>query len=185
MALAMQNGSSWRADSVAAFDVRLQCGEVVRNVRVRPDRHGGVAITQGGATVQAQVLAFQEGVLRYAVEGVTRTAIAVRAGAQLHLAMDGHTHVLTEVSPFPDADALKDASKARSPVAGKVTQILVAPGASVEVGQQLVCVEAMKMEMWLCAEANGVVHAVNAKAGDQVESGALLVELEIKDKKET
>jgi len=40
-----------------------------------------------------------------------------------------------------------------------------------------VCVEAMKMEMWLCAEAAGVVQAVHAKAGDQVESGALLVEL--------
>ena len=76
------------------------------------------------------------------------------------------------------ADALKDASRARSPVAGKVTQVLVVSGAEVQVGQQLVCVEAMKMEMWLCAEAAGVVLAVHAKAGDQVESGALLVELE-------
>jgi geranyl-CoA carboxylase alpha subunit len=179
MALAMQNGSSWRADSVAAFDVRLQCGEVVRSVRVRPDRQGGVAITQGGTTVQAQVLALQDGLLRYAMDGVTRAAIVVRAGAQLHLAMDGHTHVLTEVSPFPDADALKDASKARSPVAGKVTQILVAPGADVAVGQQLVCVEAMKMEMWLCAEAAGTVKAVHTQVGQQVASAAVLVEIEL------
>jgi geranyl-CoA carboxylase alpha subunit len=64
-------------------------------------------------------------------------------------------------------------------VAGKVTQVLVAAGDAVAEGQQLVCVEAMKMEMWLCAQAAGTVKAVHAKVADQVESGALLVELEI------
>jgi geranyl-CoA carboxylase alpha subunit len=179
MAMAMRAGRSWRADSVAAFDVRLQYGEQVRNIRVRPDRHGGVALTLDGETVDATVLNFADGRFRYAVDGVTRNAIAVFAGSSLHLALDGHSFVFAEVSPFPDADARKDASKARSPVAGKVTQALVAAGASVQVGQQLVCVEAMKMEMWLCAEAAGVVRAVHAKAGDQVESGALLVELNV------
>jgi len=179
MTLAMQKGNSWRADSVAAFDVRLQCGDTVRVVRARPDRHGGVALTLDGVTVNAQVLELKEGVLRYAEEGVTRSAIAVVAGASLHLAIDGHAHVFSEVSPFPDADALKDASKARSPVAGKVTQILVEPGTAVQVGQQLMCVEAMKMEMWLCAEGAGVVKAVHAKVADQVESAALLVEIEL------
>ncbi len=178
MAVAMRQGSSWRANSVAAFDLRLQCGEVVRGIRVQPDRQGGVAVSLDGATVQASVLGFSQGRLRYDVDGVVRSAIAVFADAQLHLALDGNSFQFTEVSAFPDADALKDASKARSPVAGKVTQVLVVSGADVQVGQQLVCVEAMKMEMWLCAEAAGVVLAVHAKAGDQVESGALLVELE-------
>ena len=179
MAIAMRNGSSWRSNSVAAFDLRLQAGETVRSVRVQPDRFGGVAVSLDGATVQASVLGFNAGRLRYAVDGVLRSAIAVFANAQVHLALDGNTFVFTEVSAFPDADALKDASKARSPVAGKVTQVLVTSGADVQVGQQLVCVEAMKMEMWLCAEAAGAVKAVHCKAGDQVESGALLAEIEL------
>ena len=83
------------------------------------------------------------------------------------------------MSAFPSADALKDASRARSPVAGKVTQVLVAPGDAVQDGQQLICVEAMKMEMWLCAESAGTVQAIHAKAGEQVESGAVLVELQL------
>jgi geranyl-CoA carboxylase alpha subunit len=178
MAVAMRQGSSWRANSVAAFDLLLQAGDAVRSIRVQPDRLAGVAVSMNGTTVQASVLGFSEGRLRYAVDGVVRSAIAVFADAQLHLALDGNSFQFTEVSAFPDADALKDASKARSPVAGKVTQVLVVSGADVQVGQQLVCVEAMKMEMWLCAEAAGVVLAVHAKAGDQVESGALLVELE-------
>ncbi|MBC7916862.1 MAG: acetyl/propionyl/methylcrotonyl-CoA carboxylase subunit alpha [Rhodoferax sp.] len=183
VALAMQSGSSWRANSVAAYGFKLQCADAVRAVRVQPDRRGNVAVSVDGASVQAKVVRFEEGVLRLELNGVAQTAIAVFAGADLHLAYAGHTHVFTEVSAFPNADALKDASRARSPVAGKVTQVLVSPGAAVENGQQMVCVEAMKMEMWLCAESAGSVKAVHANAGDQVESGALLVELEInKDK---
>jgi geranyl-CoA carboxylase alpha subunit len=42
----------------------------------------------------------------------------------------------------------------------------------------------MKMEMWLCAEAAGAVKALHVKVGDQVESGAVLVELELTTTKE-
>ena len=188
VALAMQHGKSpaegWRANSVAAYGFQLQTGDTVRAVRVLPDRHGGVSVTMEGHTTAARVLQFADGVLRLEIEGVAQTAIAVFVGADLHLAHAGHSHVFTEVSAFPNADALKDASRARSPVAGKVTQVLVAPGDAVQNGQQLVCVEAMKMEMWLCAESAGTVKAVHAKAGDQVESGAVLVELELNTKKE-
>jgi geranyl-CoA carboxylase alpha subunit len=173
------HGTNWRANSVEAFDLVLQCGDRMRSIRVRPDRHGSIALTLDGTTVNARVLGLSEGSLRYAVDGVVRTAVAVFAGASVHLALQGQTFVFAEVSPFPDADSLKDASQARAPVAGKVTQVLVAAGAVVQVGQQLVCVEAMKMEMWLCAEAAGQVLALHAKVGDQVESGALLVELEL------
>nr|WP_315478789.1 acetyl/propionyl/methylcrotonyl-CoA carboxylase subunit alpha [uncultured Rhodoferax sp.] len=184
VALAMQHGSSWRANSVAAYGYELQTGDTVRAVRVLPDRHGGVSVTMDGHTTAARVLQFADGVLRLEIDGVAQTVIAVFVGSNLHLAHAGHSHVFTEVSPFPNADALKDASRARSPVAGKVTQVLVAPGDTVQDGQQLVCVEAMKMEMWLCAESAGAVKAVHAKAGDQVESGAVLVELELNTKKE-
>ena len=184
MALAMRHGNSWRADSVASFDLLLQCGDMVRSIRVRPDRHGGVTLALDGTAAHARVLALADGELRYEIEGVVRSAVAVLNGAQLHLALDGRSFVFSEVSPFPDADALKDASRARSPVAGKVTQVLATAGTCVQNGQQMVCVEAMKMEMWLCAEAAGVVQAVHAKVGDQVEAGALLVEIELSPTKE-
>ena len=183
--LTMQHGKNpaegWRANSVAAYGFKLQTGDTVRAVRVLPDRHSGVQVTVDGAPSQARVISCVDGVLRLELNGVAQTAIAVMAGGpdnpQLHLAYAGHSHVFTEVSSVPNADALKDASRARSPVAGKVTQVLVALGDAVQAGQQLVCVEAMKMEMWLCAESMGTVRAVHASAGDQVESGTVLVEL--------
>ncbi len=183
VALAMQHGKKpadgWRANSVAAYGLKLQCDDAVRAVRVLPDRHAGVLVTVDGVASPARVISFAEGVLRVELNGVVQTAIAVFVGADLHVAYGGHSHVFTEVSAFPHADTLKDASRARSPVAGKVTQVLVALGDVVQAGQQLVCVEAMKMEMWLCAEGAGTVKALHAKTSDQVESGAVLVELDI------
>ena len=53
------------------------------------------------------------------------------------------------------------------------------PGDAVAAGQPLVCVEAMKMEMWLAAPAAAaVVLRVHARVGEQVAAGAVLVELE-------
>jgi geranyl-CoA carboxylase alpha subunit len=52
-------------------------------------------------------------------------------------------------------------------------------GDTVEPGQQLLCVEAMKMEMWLTAQAAGTVTAIHTQANDQVEAAALLVEISL------
>ena len=184
IAVASQDGNSWRANSVSAYGFNLRCGEHTRPVRVHADRDGNVAVTLEGTTEAARVLSFDAGILRFELHGVRQSAIARIAGAQVHVAWHGHSFVFEEVSPFPAVDSLQDPSRALSPVAGKVTHVPVAAGDRVNAGQQLVCVEAMKMEMWLCAQADGTVRALHARAGDQVESGALLVELDINQPKD-
>jgi geranyl-CoA carboxylase alpha subunit len=184
MARAFVSGTSWRANSVAAYGFTLRCADESRAVRVLPDRSGGIVVTLGASTESARVLSYANGVMRFELQGVQQSAVALLAGTQVHLAYQGQSFVFEEVSPFPSADALQDPSRALSPVAGKVTQVLASAGDAVAEGQQLVCVEAMKMEMWLCAQAAGTVKAVHAKVADQVESGALLVELEINNPKE-
>ena len=184
-ALAMQNGANWRADSVAAFDMPLRCDERTRTLRVHPDRSGQVTVTLGSQKHLVRIIDFKDGNLRFEIDGVTRTAVAVKHQQELHIALGGASFVFHEVSPFPRKDAALDATRALSPVAGKVTQIQFAVGEGVKEGQALVCVEAMKMEMWLTAQAAGTVVALHVKVGEQVESGALLIEIELEDQKET
>ncbi|MBA3059841.1 MAG: ATP-grasp domain-containing protein [Gammaproteobacteria bacterium] len=181
-AFAMQNGANWRADSVAAFDIPLRCDELTHTLRVHPERTGQVAVTLAGQTHRVRIIHFKNGDLRYEIDGVTRSAIALKRQQELHLAMGGNSFVFHEVSPFPSKDAALDATRALSPVAGKVTQIQFAVGEGVREGQALVCVEAMKMEMWLTAQAAGTVVALHVKVGEQVESGALLIEIELEEK---
>jgi geranyl-CoA carboxylase alpha subunit len=179
VAFAVRAGSSWRSNSVAAFDLQLEHGDRVRTVRVRPVARGGVDVALDGVHSRYRVLDFSDGVIRYEIDSCTRTAVAGFETFSLYLAVDAHSFQFDEVSAFPNVDAQKDASRARAPVAGKVTQVVAMPGMAVAAGQQLLCVEAMKMEMWLCAEGEGTVKAVHVIAGDQVESGAVLVELQL------
>ncbi len=182
--LAMQGGANWRAQSVAAFDLPLQCGDALQTPRVCPDRRGQVLVTLGGERHELTILEFGDGMVRFSTDGVVRRAWAVLREQHLYLAVQGGVFDFAEVSAFPGADSGVDATRVCSPVAGRVTQVQVAGGAQVAAGQALLCVEAMKMEMWLNAQSSGTVVAVHVEVGAQVESGALLVELELEEKKE-
>jgi biotin carboxyl carrier protein len=65
-----------------------------------------------------------------------------------------------------------------APMPGKVVRLLVQPGDTVEAGQGLVVVEAMKMQNEMkCAHA-GTVREVRAAVGDTVAAGQVLVVIE-------
>ena len=179
---ALQNGTGWRANSVAAFDLSLVCEGVTRALRVHPDPRGSVSVhgLAHSVTINFAKLPPALGPFRYEVDGVTRCATVAGAGsgAGLHLNVNGCTFLFAETSAFPDTHQKLDARRACAPVAGKITQVQVGVGETVAQDQMLVCVEAMKMEMWVAAQAAGCVKAIYVKVGDQVESGALLLELE-------
>lgn len=61
---------------------------------------------------------------------------------------------------------------------GNIVEILVEEGEEVEENQSLVIMEAMKMETNITAPAAGTVAAIHAQAGQQLESGELILELE-------
>jgi propionyl-CoA carboxylase alpha chain len=64
------------------------------------------------------------------------------------------------------------------PMPGLLVALHVAPGDSVEAGQPLAVVEAMKMENILRAEKSGRVKLVHAKAGDSLAVDAIILEME-------
>jgi geranyl-CoA carboxylase alpha subunit len=177
---ALRDDAGWRSNSVAAFDLSLVCEGVTRALRAHPDPRGSVTVH---GLAQSVVIHFAKlppalGPFRYEMEGVTRSATVASTSSGLHLNINGDTFLFAETSAFPDANRTLDALRACAPVAGKITQVQVEIGATVAQDQMLICVEAMKMEMWVAAQAAGNVKAIHVKVGDQVESGALLLELE-------
>ena len=69
-------------------------------------------------------------------------------------------------------------SVVKAPMGGKVIDVMVNPGDKVEEGEEVVIIEAMKMEMPIVSDDAGTVKAVNCKQGDAVEAEAVLVVLE-------
>jgi len=62
-----------------------------------------------------------------------------------------------------------------APMPGKVVRVLIAPGQTVEAGQGLIVVEAMKMQNELKAPRAGRVLTVPAKEGSTVDAADVLV----------
>ncbi len=65
----------------------------------------------------------------------------------------------------------------RSEVAGVVMRVAVMAGARVAEGDEIVIIEAMKMELPVLAPAAGIIGAILVKEGDQVAEGQALAML--------
>ena len=66
----------------------------------------------------------------------------------------------------------------KSNMAGTIIEVLVNPGDSVDAEQDVVCLESMKMQMFIAAESSGKVTEVKVSAGDFVNEGDTLLVLE-------
>ncbi len=178
-AFALREGAVQRPDSVSAYDLPLALEGQRRTPRVRLQRDGSLQVTLDGATHRLRLLGAPDRELHCEWDGVARRTVVLWQGGVLHLAREGYAFVFEEPSPVPQSDRRADARRAQAPVAGVVAKLAVQSGDMVAAGQPLVCVEAMKMEMWVAAGAAGRVVRVVVQAGQQVASGALLVELEL------
>ena len=180
-ALAAQQGGARRPDSVATWGTTLVLagGSEQRAVRIRP--HGTQVQVQlaGAEGFTFDAVRWQDERLTWRQGGVQRSAVCQMSGGQITLALGATVHQFAELSPFPQNDPALDPSKLRSPVAGTVCAVAVAVGDQVTAGQPLLCVEAMKMEMWLHARASGTVSALHAQIKDSVAAGSVLAEIEI------
>ncbi|HEX9869798.1 MAG TPA: biotin/lipoyl-containing protein [Candidatus Tectomicrobia bacterium] len=65
-----------------------------------------------------------------------------------------------------------------APMSGRVVQVLVQPGQTVQDGERLVIIEAMKMETEIRAAARGQVKDIQVSADMAVEAGQLLLIVE-------
>lgn len=64
------------------------------------------------------------------------------------------------------------------PMAGKVLEILVGVGDAVAVDDEILILEAMKMENSIFADQAGTVKAILVKEGDQIAEGQAVIEVE-------
>jgi 3-methylcrotonyl-CoA carboxylase alpha subunit len=69
-------------------------------------------------------------------------------------------------------------NRLQAPMPGRVVLVKARPGDAVVTGQELLVIEAMKMELALTAPRDGVVAEVRAATGDFVEADAVLATLE-------
>ncbi|OLZ71543.1 acety-l/propionyl-CoA carboxylase subunit alpha [Streptomyces sp. IMTB 2501] len=106
------------------------------------------------------------------VDGVERKFAVARHGDQVYV----NSARLTALPRFPDPTAQHAPGSLLAPMPGTVVRVAedLTEGATVQAGQGLIWLEAMKMQHQISAPVTGTLSALHAKAGQQVEPGMLL-----------
>ena len=157
--------------------MRLREGERVHELLVQATPEGPSVLVDG-RRVSVRVEEGHAG--RFVVHHGSRpeTLHCVRDGSLIHLFWRGVVYRLTEEREGARGPQRGATGGLEAPMPGKVIAVRVAPGQDVAKGQELLVIEAMKMENALRAPRAGRVKAVLTKAGEMVSPGAVLVELE-------
>jgi biotin carboxyl carrier protein len=101
---------------------------------------------------------------------------AIISGGAAWVFHDGIAYRIVDEAPARRRGGTHESLSA--PMPATVIQVNVEPGATVRRGDVVVLLEAMKMELPLRAPADGRVSAVNCRAGELVQPGVPLVEID-------
>ncbi|WP_405223800.1 acetyl/propionyl/methylcrotonyl-CoA carboxylase subunit alpha [Lentisalinibacter sediminis] len=99
----------------------------------------------------------------------------------IHLSVDGRAAAFENLRESVAAAEESGGGRVTAAMHGLITEVAVAPGATVTRGTRLLVLEAMKMQHEVCAEIDGVVTAVHCEAGRQVAADELILEIEPAD----
>lgn len=127
--------------------------------------------------VQAQMLG--EGQWRVVLDdGAPQRVAVAAAGDRRFISMAGEHYTLTPPQARGSRKRAAAAGDLSAPMPGQVLAVLAAEGDRVTAGQTLVILEAMKMEIRVSAPFAGRVTRLRVAAGQVVERGAALVDVE-------
>lgn len=164
-------------------ELNYQFGKTITNVTI--ERSGDhFKVTVGDNTYEITVDRFESTWLHFEANGQRTQTHVARQNTHCYVAIDGHTWKLARPVSTQSrrkgsiAEAGAGSGYLEATMPGLVLDVLAGNGASVARGQTLVLLEAMKMELRITAPFAGRVKQVHCTAGQVVERGQLLVELE-------
>ncbi|HWC95484.1 MAG TPA: acetyl-CoA carboxylase biotin carboxyl carrier protein subunit [Candidatus Sulfopaludibacter sp.] len=113
--------------------------------------------------------------LRINVEGCTYDVQVdvLPEGAAVPQELEPELPATLRMPPHP-SDSIPDDKICRSPIAGCIVSVSVAPGGRVRRNDPVVTIEAMKMQTAIGAPVSGIIQDVSVKPGDAVKPGQIL-----------
>jgi biotin carboxyl carrier protein len=142
------------------------------------ERH--TALRNAGAGEFVEVVPLGHGRYRVVTGARAGVAYAAAAGGATWVFLDGQTYIIQSEVPADRrrVSQADDEVALAAPMPATVVALNVGTGQSVKRGDVLVTLEAMKMELAVRAPRDGTVRRVRCRAGELVQAGVPLVELE-------
>ena len=134
--------------------------------------------------VTAKVLG--SGQFQFTLDNIVYKCSVAKDGDVRFIHLDGADYELRKVTDFEEEfGETEDEGSLSSPMPGRIVKLLVKSGVKIQKGQDLLVVEAMKMENKVTSPFDGVVKEIFFSEGDQIEANVPLMEIEQIDLPET
>jgi 3-methylcrotonyl-CoA carboxylase alpha subunit len=128
-------------------------------------------------SVTAKVLG--AGFFQFTLDNIIYKCSVAKDGDVRFIHLDGQDYELRRVSEIEeDFEDTEEEGSLSSPMPGRIVKIFVEVGDKISKGQELLVVEAMKMENKIISPFDGVVKDIFYSAGDQIEANVPLMEIE-------
>ncbi len=166
----------WRLGGRAQRQLVFRAGEVEKTVDVQYLASGWEMRIDDQLAVTAGTL-HGDSTLALTIDSRTRAATVVRVGDSEHVFMDGRRDLLTHADPLTSTAAAEaDPAGLRSPMPGRVIELIATVGSELPKGAPLLVLEAMKIEHTVVAPSAGTLRVFKVAAGEQVGEGTELVD---------
>ncbi len=164
-------GGGWRLNAAASESFVFRCGSALHEVELR-----GKRVFVSGRAHEAADADVAPGLVRMTIEGAPIRMAVHRAGGRIWIFTRETSWEVLPVDPLSEAQraAAPAADAADAPMPGRVVAVEAVSGSTVEAGDVVMVIEAMKVEHVVRAPAAGLVEAVHYRVGDTVEEGARL-----------
>ncbi len=181
---------------VAAAVIALSCNEPIPNFRLNAPHQNRLRlyreltpvdvlvgndshqwhIRTGDHSLVAGVTVHDDEYLLLDIDGTELEALVIEFGESLLITTP--TQSLELQRGLPAAHQQEASGSLRSPMSGKVIEVRVSEGDTVNAGETLIVLEAMKMEHTITAASGGTVSALHCAEGDVVADGVELIAIE-------
>jgi biotin carboxyl carrier protein len=166
-----------------AKKLSLAVGSALHDLEIVEREDGSFTMRIGEDEHQVSMRRVGHGALhRLIVDGETSEVWVTRgeAGLDVFVGPDSHSVRIHRASGAAGGPEVAEGELAIvSPMTGAVVEVLVSAGDTVQKGDPLVVVVAMKMNNEIKAPVDALVQAVNVSATDAVEQGDVLIVLEV------
>lgn len=172
---------AWHSAEGNATEFVLKLGEQEQSLILTPHRDQKLSVSDGENQIEIEWQQCQDGLFSYVIDEDRHTASYVREGDSLWLdaanskGQQRIANILDNTLAPPEKEAPGSDGRVLAPMDGSVVKVMVAAGDTVELGQAVVIMEAMKMELTLTAGVAGVVESVDAEEGTTTKQRQLLV----------
>jgi geranyl-CoA carboxylase alpha subunit len=143
------------------------------SIKVKP--RGATSYTADVGGVEVTITIYGSAIW---VDGRNSGAFWAHEANDIFLELDGFSHSFSRLSRLAQEDPAGSAGDVRAPMHGVLTELHVECGQTVQVGDRIAVLEAMKLQHEIRAEIAGNVTSIIAAVGNQIGAGDLILEIE-------